>query len=196
MVRVKSWDEMRAWQIELLERATGEGLDTWKGWIADAGLAAGDEAGLRAWLKERGVSGYAQMLLVHETFGYPEFLLKSADQLVEEQYADRPQLRPILDAVLSVAAGLGDEVTIQARKTYVSLVGPRRTFAVVRATTKKRVDLGLRLDGARPDGRLLAAKGLGNDTINVRVALTDPSEVDAEVEALLRRAYSNQPAGA
>jgi hypothetical protein len=40
---------------------------------------------------------------------------------------------------------------VPARKTIVSLVSPRRTFAVVRATTKGRVDLGLRLDDAEPE---------------------------------------------
>ena len=66
-----------------------------------------------------------------------------AGELIEGQYADRPQLRPILDAVLALLPALGP-ATVQARKTIVSLVSPRRTFAVVRATTKDRVDLGLR----------------------------------------------------
>lgn len=193
MVQVKSWTEMRDWQIDLLTRSTGEGLETWQKRIAKRGLADSSEEDLRAWLKEQGVVGYAQMLLVHETFGYPGFLLKGPDQLVEEQYADRPALRPILDAVLTAVSRF-DGLTIQARKTYVSLVGPRRTFAIVQPTTKKRVDVGLRLPNAEPAGRLLAAKSLGNETINVRVALTSPDEVDAEVRALLRRAYTaNQP---
>lgn len=61
------------------------------------------------------------------------------------QYANRAQLRPILDAVLAAASGLG-EGTVQARKTYISLVTPRRTFAQVKVSTRGRVDLGLRLD--------------------------------------------------
>ena len=72
-----------------------------------------------------------------------------AGELIEGQYADRPQLRPILDAVLALLPALGP-ATVQARKTIVSLVSPRRTFAVVRATTKDRADLGLRLDDAEP----------------------------------------------
>ena len=63
--------------------------------------------------------------------------------LVARQYADRPGLRPILDAVLAAAAPLG-LATVEARVTVVSLVSPRRTFASVKATTKSRVDLGLR----------------------------------------------------
>jgi len=30
-------------------------------------------------------------------FGYPDFSLASADRLVDDQYADRRQLRPIFD---------------------------------------------------------------------------------------------------
>ncbi len=41
----------------------------------------------------------------------------SADALIDGQYADRQQLRPILDAIIDAAAGLG-EVIIQTRKTY------------------------------------------------------------------------------
>jgi hypothetical protein len=79
-------------------------------------------------------------------------------------------------------------VSVQARKTCVTLITPRRTFAVVQATTKSRVDLGLRLDDDRPAGRLLAAKNLGAAT--VRVPLTRPEDVDAEVLGWLRRAYA------
>jgi len=64
-----------------------------------------------------------------------------------------------------------------------------RTFAVARPTTKRRVDLGLRLDGVRPSRRLEAAKGLGNETINLRIGLGSPEDVDDEVVAWLRRAY-------
>jgi hypothetical protein len=90
----------------------------------------------------------------------PDYLTAEASELIEGQYADRPQLRPILDAVLAVLPALGP-ATVQARKTIVSLVCPRRTFAVVRATTKDRVDLGLRLDDADPGGLLQSAKGIG-----------------------------------
>ena len=71
--------------------------------------------------------------------------------LVARQYADRPGLRPILDAVLAAAAGLGP-ATVEVRVTVVSLVSPRRTFASIKATTKTRVDLGLRLENVTPEG--------------------------------------------
>ena len=135
---------------------------------ARRGRGLATEAGLRAWLDARGVHGYAQMVVVMERLGYPDHFLRSGDELVAAQYADRPALRPVLDAVLDAAAGL-DPLTLQARKGYLSLVA-RRQLAVVRPTTRTRVDLGLRLDEP-PGGRLLAAGGLANETISVRVAL-------------------------
>jgi hypothetical protein len=115
------------------------------------------------------------------------------DALIEGQYADRPQLRPILDAVLALLPGLGP-VTVQARRTLVTLFTPRRAFAAIRATTRDRVDLGLRLDGAGPGGRLLAAGNVGGGGVTVRVALARPQDVDDEVRRLMLRAYAENSA--
>lgn len=114
-----------------------------------------------------------------------------AGELIEGQYHDRPQLRPVLDAVLAALPALGP-VTVQARKTLVSLATPRRTFAVVQATTKSRVDLGLRLEHEHPGGRLLAARDLGAAT--VRIPLTRPGDLDAEALGWLQRAYAENAA--
>jgi Family of unknown function (DUF5990)/Domain of unknown function (DUF5655) len=109
-------------------------------------------------------------------------------ELIAGQYADRPELRPVLDAVLAAAMPLGD-VTVQARKTMVTLVSPRRTFAVLQARTRQRLDLGLRLTGTGPHGRLLAARDLGASTVRIALASTD--DVDAEAVGLLRQAYED-----
>ena len=68
----------------------------------------------------------------------------------------------------------------------------RRTFAVVQATTKSRVDLGLRLDNSKPGGRLLAARDIG--AANLRIPLTGPGDIDDEVLGWLRRAYDENAA--
>jgi hypothetical protein len=129
---------------------------------------------------------------------HPDFMTTDSGELIDGhlidgQYADRPQLRPILDAVLALLPALGP-ATVQARKTIISLVSPRRTFAVVRATTKDRVDLGLRLDDAEPGGRLQSAKNIGGGGATVRVALRRPEDVDDEVRDLMRRAYDENTA--
>jgi hypothetical protein len=170
--------------IRVLEKQTGEGVEWWLPRVREKSL--NDEQSLRAWLATQGVTGYAQTLLVMEQFGYPDHFLATADELVEGQYADRPQLRPIYEAIIEAATGLG-EVTIQARKTYVSLVTPRRTFARVQPTTKNRVDLGLRLEGMEPGGRLQPSKI--HETMKLQISFSSPEEVDAEALDWLEKAY-------
>jgi hypothetical protein len=168
----------------LLEERTGKGVDAWNRRIKAGRFK--DEQSLRAWLTEQGVTGYAQSLLVMERFGYPDFFVASADELIDAQYADRPQLRPILEAIINAASAVG-EVIVQARKGYVSLVTPRRTFARVQATTKNRVDLGLRLEGQKAGGRLQPSRI--HESMPLQISLATRKELDSEVLALLRKAY-------
>src|SRR5215469_13177023 len=147
----KSWQEMRQWCARLLESRTCLGVAAWNDLIAAAAPQnRADESALRKWLAAESVTGYAQALLVWETFGYPGFLVADSEELIRKQYADRPQLRPAFEAVIAALSALPGPVTVQARGTLVSLVSPRRTFAVLKPTTKSRVDLGLRLDTTQP----------------------------------------------
>ena len=186
MTQTRSSAEMLAAIERRLVAATGDDVATWADRVRATGLETEPE--VRAWLAERGITGYGQMVLVMERFGYPDFLTATADELVDGQYAAKPALRPIYDAVVTAALGVG-EVHVQARKTYVSLVGPRRTFAVVQASTKSRIDLGLRLPGREPGGRLHPARSIGNGDCTVRFGLTSVDEVDDEVVDLLAETY-------
>ncbi len=185
--RPRSWQEMRDQEIQWLIERTGDGLETWNTRVRETGLS--DEKSLRAWLTEQGVSGYPAMLLVMERFGYPDYLQATADELIDGQYADRPDLRPILDTILGLLPGVG-EVEIQARKTYVALISPKRTFGAVQPTTKKRVDLGLRLDkDVRPEGRLTPAPNFGQSSVTHKIGLESADDIDDEVEGWLKKAY-------
>ena len=111
------------------------------------------------------------------------------DELVAAQYAGAKEaLRPVYDAVVEAIAALGDDIAVSPRKTYVSFDRARQ-FALVQASTRTRVDLGVRLDDATATGRLAAAGSFGSGNITHRVALTAPGEVDAEVRGWLRAAY-------
>jgi hypothetical protein len=169
-----------------LVRQTGDDVGAWSEKVRAAHVD--DDRSLRAWLAKQGVTGYPAMLLGFERFGYPDYLLASADELIEGQYADRPALRPIYDAILTRLPAVGD-VTVQARKTYVSLLTPRRTFAAVQPTARTRVDLGLRHEGVAPTDRLVPAPNFGQSAVTMKVGLTRADEVDDEVEGWLRQAY-------
>ena len=185
MTETRDWQRNRDMWVRVLENQTGKGVDAWKRRIERKALR--DERSLRAWLSGQGITGYARSLLVMERFGYPDFVLATADQLIDRQYADRPHLRSIYDAIVDAATRCG-EVIIQARKTYVSLVAPRRTFARVQPTTKTRVDLGLRLDGRQPGGRL--QRSTIHETMRLQISVTASNQVDSEVQKWLQQAYA------
>lgn len=184
MAQAQDWEVWRRRAAELLVERTGEGVPAWNARIRDEG--PDNEKALKAWLGERGVDGYGRMLLVMERFGYPAFLTAGADDLIAAQYADRPALRPVYERLLETVLGFGD-VTVQARKTYVSLLTPRRTFARVQPTTRTRVDVGLRLDGQAPQGKLVASRVY--DGMAVGLSLSAPEDIDGEAEDWLRRAH-------
>src|SRR5215510_5561045 len=147
MTTTRDWRRNRQMWIRVLEKQTGEGLDAWNARIRNRRFSS--EAQLRTWLSRRNVTGYAQQLLAMERFGYPDFVVATSAQLIDKQYADSPQLRAVYDAIVKAAASNGDLV-VQARKTFVSLLSPRRTFARIQRANKAHVNLGLRLDGQRP----------------------------------------------
>ena len=173
MSNIVTWNRNRDMWIRILETQTGQNLEHWNQRVRLAKFE--DEKGLRTWLNEQGVTGYAESLLVMEAFGYPGFVTASVDELIEGQYADRPHLRPIYDAIIAAVMGMG-EITIQMRKTYVSLLTPRRTFARVQPTTKSRVDLGLRIEGQKPGGRLQPSTI--HETMKLQISLTCVDEID------------------
>lgn len=187
VTQARSWAEMLTGIEQRLVRTTGDDVATWRDRVAATGLETEPE--VRGWLAERGITGYAQMMLVMERFGYPAFFTATADELIDAQYAAKPGLRPVHDAVVAAALGVG-ETHVQARKGYVSLVGPRRTYAVLQASTRTRVDLGLRLPDRAPAGRLLPATSIGNGACTVRVALTTVDDVDDEVVDLLAESWT------
>jgi hypothetical protein len=181
----KTWRFMVENNQALLLRKSGH--DT--AWWAEQGRAAGlaDDAELRAWMRDQhGITGYAQYAVSWEMFGYPDFMLRDADELFEAQYADHPELRPIADALLAWAAET-EGVEIQLRKGYVSLHSSRRKFAQITRATNSCVDVALRID-APAQGRLEAVKVRAGDFFARRVRLRSAAEIDDDVLTFMAQA--------
>lgn len=181
----KTWRTMIESSQALLLRKSGHDV----AWWAEQGRAAGltDDAGLRAWMQDRhGITGYAQYAVSWEMFGYPDFMLRDADELLEAQYANHPELRTIASAILGWAAET-EGVQIQLRKGYVSLHSPRRKFAQITRANNSCVDVTLRID-APAQGQLEAVDTRAGDPFTRRIRLRAGTPVSGEVLAVLRQA--------
>lgn len=177
-----TWQQMVDNNKALLLRKTGKDTAYWAEQARAADISS--DSGLRNWMCDNfGVTGYAQYAVSWEMFGYPEFMLRDADELIDGQYANHPQLRPIADAILAWAAATAG-VQIQMRKGYVSLHSPRRKFAQVTRTTNTAVDVTLRLD-VPAEGRLESVRTRADDPFTLRVRITSPEQVDNELLGIL-----------
>jgi hypothetical protein len=171
-----------------LQKRTGKTLEEWTQ-IVEASGVEGFKARLD-WLRQQhGLGGSTAYIIVEHLRGRGA-LYESPEKLVDDQYSgSKAGLRPIYDAVIEYARRLGDDVQIRPCMGYVPIMR-RVQFAVLRAATKDRVDLGLRLGDLEPSGKLLPAKNLGGgDKIKLRIALSSLKDFDAEARRWLKKAY-------
>lgn len=181
----KTWRTMvETSQAKLLRKSGHDAA-----WWAEQGRAAGlaDDAGVRAWLRDRhGITGYAQYAVSWEMFGYPDYMLRAADELLDAQYANHPGLRTIADTLLAWAAET-EGVRIQLRKGYVSLHSTRRKFAQITRANNTCVDIALRIDGPA-EGLLEAVNARAGDPFTRRIRLRAGTAVNGGVLAVLAQA--------
>ena len=173
-----------------LEEITGKSLDKWTAVVKKSGKTRHGE--VVSWLKsEHGVThGYANMI-AHTAFKSDSLSQTIAGtDLVAEMFAgDKAALRPIYDRIMSAVRGFGEDIEESPKKGYLSL---RRStqFATLHPSTKTRFDVGLKLKGVDPTGRLEAA-GSWNAMVTHRVRLESADQVDKDLIAWLRKAYDN-----
>jgi predicted transport protein len=185
-------DMMRA-VIANLPAKTGRGFDEW---VALTREQAIDQLGMSKngevvnWLKrEYGLGHSTAFILAAEALKPADYVAPTDEQLIEAQYAGaKAALRPIFARVLAYVMTLGDDVRIETRQSYVAFARAKQ-FALIQPSTKTRVDLGLVLSDVAPSGRLAASTNFGSGSINRRVALATPADVDAEIENWLRHAH-------
>jgi len=184
--------EKHAAMIACLPEQTGRSLRQWMTLVRKHGPVEPDAA--YAWLKKKhGLGGGHAGVIASELAGGPAYARKTPEQLVAAQYSGvKAALRPIHDRLVAAARALGNDVRVEPCMTYVSLMRGRQ-FAVVRATTKTRVDLGLALGDTPATGCLLAKPPPGtSDRITHRIALTKASQVNHEVRHWLKKASQSR----
>lgn len=173
--------------IDNMPEKTGKSLTQWSQLIAAAGLQKHGEI-MKMLKNEYGVThGYANTISTL----YRQQLAggtSSESDLIDAQYAGaKAELRPVYDAVVTAVNRFGPDVEIAPKKTYVSLRRSKQ-FAIVKAATKTRVDLGLNLKGV-DDTERLEGGNVFSGMCTHRVRLSSTADVDDEVINWLTQAY-------
>ena len=173
--------------IDNMPEKTGKALPDWFKIIAATGLEKHGEI-MKLLKSEHGVThGFANTITVlyrQQAAGGPP----AVADLVAGQYAGaKASLKPIYEAVLAAVDGFGSDVEIAPKKSYVSL-RRKKQFAIVQASTRSRVDLGLNLKDVEPTKRLQGGAVFGG-MCSRKVALTAPADIDNELISWLQQAY-------
>ena len=184
----KSPEEMAKAMIANMKEKTGKTLPQWVALAKKAGEAK--HGGIVKLLKtEHGMTHGFANLVAHETLKSAAGSAASPDDLVAAQYSGaKAALRPIYDALIKVVGALGTDVGIAPKKAYVSLRRSKQ-FALIQPSTRTRVDLGHNLRSVKAAGKL-ERSGSFNAMVSHRVRLESPQDVNKDVKAWLKQAYS------
>lgn len=179
-------DEMTQTMINNLPEKTGKSLAQWMTFLTPLQLEKHGQL-VKLLKSEHGVTHGFANLIANKTLASKVKNVESVD-LVELQYAgDKSSLRPIYDALLSQLKQSCDDIEIAPKKAYVSLRN-KKQFALIQASTKTRVDVGINLKEVEPQG-ILEASGSFNAMVSHRVKLTSKEDISSELLEWLRKAY-------
>jgi Domain of unknown function (DUF5655)/Domain of unknown function (DUF4287) len=183
----KSPEEMKAAMIAGLPEKTGKSLQEWLQILRSSKLSKHKEF-MNLLKTDHGLThGFANMIAL-QALNSDSHTASDVDALVDVQYAGaKATLRPMYDAILVAVKKFGKDVEISPKKTYVSLRRSKQ-FAIVQPSTATRVNVGIKLKGTKPAGRL-EASGSFNAMVSHRVRVSTLAEVDKELVGWLKRAY-------
>jgi hypothetical protein len=185
---MSSPEQALASQLRNIEAKTGRDLVALRDAIAASGKAKHGE--VRAWLMETYGLGYGDAnTLAHVAAGSkgatPADGDGADDPLADIYTGKKAHLRSIHDAVMAAIQPWGD-FEVAPKKGYVAL-RRKKQFAILGPKTVDRAELGINLKDDVGSARIVAQKPGG--MCQYAVALTSPADVDAEVLAVLRRAF-------
>jgi len=187
MARMTSPADMMSSVTDSMKERTGKTLDEWVAAVQSTGIDPLDQKAVRNWLKEQGVLQNSQWTIADAAARAAGWERPSVEGYIDSQYqGEKAPLRAIFDALREIIEGLGGDVSVEGRRGYTPFVR-KRQFAAIQASTKTRVDLGLRFKQA-PDSDLLSTSSLPGQSTH-KLGLTSVGQITDEVRELIRLAY-------
>ena len=187
MARMISPTDMMSSVTDSMKERTGKTLEEWVAAVQATKIDPLNQKAVRNWLKAQGVLQNSQWAIADAAARAEGWERPSVEGYINSQYqGEKADLRPIFDALREIVEGLGEDVTAEGRGGYTPFVR-KRQFAAVQASTKTRVDLGLRFRQA-PDSALLSTTSLPGQSTH-KLGLSSVDEITDEVKDLVRLAY-------
>src|SRR5262249_44246022 len=144
---------------------------------------------LMAWLKADFGLGHGHAnAIAHEVENAGAPKISHGDAIAAHFSGKKTLWREPYDALVAKVSQFGPDVAVSPTRSYISLVRAGKKSAVLDPATPERLDVGLKLKGVPPAGRLEAA-GDWNAMVTHRVRISRPKELNAELLRWLKAAY-------
>lgn len=173
--------------LDNVQAKTGKTPDDFQAEAAAKGLTSHGE--IMAWLKNDYGLGHGHATAITHVIlsaGKPKV---GQDEAIEAHFKGKKGVwRATYDKMIAQVSEFGPEFGLGPTKSYISLLKGDAKFAIVEPATADRLDIGIKLKGAEPEGRLEAA-GAWNAMVTHRVRISAPEQVDGEVLGWLRAAF-------
>jgi len=188
MAKMTSPSDMMNSVRDSMKERTGKTLEEWVEVVKVSGIDPLDQKSVRNWLKsEHGILQNSQWAIADAAARAAGWVRPSVEGYIDAQYqGEKAVLRPIFDALREIIEGLGEDVAVEGRGGYTPFVR-KRQFAAVQASSKTRVDLGLRFKEA-PESALLSTSSLPGQSTH-KVGLSSVEDITDELVGLIRLAY-------
>ena len=182
----KSPEEMAQTIARNLAEKTGKTLAQWVKIAGRSKLIKHGEI-VKSLKAEHGLThGYAN-LIAHKTLKSDSGSVSDVGKLVDKQYAGaKADLRPIYEKLIAAVTKFG-KVEVSPKNAYVSLRRAKQ-FAILQPSTATRLDVGIKLKGVKPVGRLEASKSF-NAMVTHRVRVETLKDVNKELVGWLCQAH-------
>ncbi|MBC8312347.1 MAG: DUF4287 domain-containing protein [Candidatus Marinimicrobia bacterium] len=175
-------DQALKTMIDNMPEKTGKSLEGWKMILLTESFKKHGEA-VKFLKTDHGVShGYANTIVTLARDNN-----ESPNELVDNQYKGKEELKPIYEKLIKLVEGLGTEVKVTPKKSSVSIIR-KKQFALIKPATQKRIDLGLKLTGKDLTKRLENSGPFGTMCTH-RVQLSSVEHIDEELKNWLIEAY-------
>jgi hypothetical protein len=172
--------------IDNIKAKTGKSLDDFRVLAVKKGLSKSGE--IVTWLKDEFGLGHGHARAIAHLLVQPDKGAASSKDKFGALFTGRKaEWRSAFDKLKAQIEKFGSDIDVKPNRTYINVLRGKK-FAILQPSSAERFDIGLKLKGIAPSGRLEAA-GSWNNMVTHRVRISDPKQIDAEVLAWLRQAY-------
>ncbi|CAN5533857.1 hypothetical protein BH10CHL1_BH10CHL1_35730 [soil metagenome] len=185
----KSEKDQKSFQsyLDNIKAKTGKTAEDFRLLAAEKGLVKNSE--IVAWLKAEFALGHGHANAIAHVIQAHGQEAVSTEQAVAAHFAGKKAAwRKPTDELMATVNQFGADVDVGPAKSYISLLRGEKKFGIVQVSAE-RLDIGIKLKGIAPTERLEAA-GSWNAMVTHRVRISDPQQIDAEVFAWLKQAYT------